>query len=75
MQVPGVIDGVVFVPENGSRTAALVVAPHLAAAQIVGELAQSMDPAFLPRPVVLLERLPRNELGKLTHTALQEAIR
>lgn len=68
--IPGVKDAVVFQPEQEAvgtirRVAALVVAPGLSARQIVERLAPSVDSAFIPRPVIIVDALPRNELGKL----------
>jgi acyl-coenzyme A synthetase/AMP-(fatty) acid ligase len=34
-------------------------------------LRQRIDPVFLPRPLILVERLPRNATGKLPQNALQ----
>jgi len=71
--IPGVVDGVVFVPEAGSaqpRPAALVVAPELSEAQILDALSRQMDPVFLPRPLRKVEVLPRNALGKLPRAEL-----
>jgi acyl-coenzyme A synthetase/AMP-(fatty) acid ligase len=71
--VPGVEDGVVFVPAPDApqaRTAALVVAPNLGESEILDALARQMDPVFLPRPLRIVERLPRNALGKLARTEL-----
>lgn len=73
--VAGVQDGVVFLPEDDSRTAALVVAPQLSAAQVLDELARRVDPVFLPRPLLRVERLPRNEVGKLPRAALLAALK
>ena len=75
LEVPGVLDAVVFQPGEESvatirRVAALVVAPGMTAAQIQERLAASIDPAFMPRPLILVDALPRNELGKLTREAL-----
>lgn len=74
LAVEGVQDAVVFQPEgNGAvrRLAALVVAPATSAAEIRTALRACIDPAFLPRPLVKVERLPRNELGKLPREALE----
>jgi len=35
-------------------------------------LGERIEPAFLPRSIILLERLPRNALGKLPRDALVE---
>jgi acyl-coenzyme A synthetase/AMP-(fatty) acid ligase len=70
--VPGVTDGAFFVREDtaGSlagvtRLAAVVVAPQLDAAAIIQALRERIDPVFLPRPLLLVEELPRNATGKL----------
>jgi acyl-coenzyme A synthetase/AMP-(fatty) acid ligase len=79
LAIEGVQDAVVFQPGADSvatirRVAALVVAPGLTAAQIQERLAASIDPAFLPRPLVLVAALPRNELGKLPRDQLLSAL-
>jgi len=74
LAIDGVRDAAVFQPDDGAgvvrRVAALVVAPGLAAEAILAELGRGIDPAFLPRPLVLVPALPRNELGKLSREAL-----
>ena len=52
------------------RIAALAVAPGLDEHAILDALRAAIDPVFLPRPLRLVERLPRNETGKLPHAAL-----
>jgi acyl-coenzyme A synthetase/AMP-(fatty) acid ligase len=75
--IPGVIDGVFFLRENtaGStqvaRLGAVVVAPTLDVAALTELLRRRIDPVFLPRPLILVERLPRNATGKLPQQALQ----
>lgn len=73
--IPGVQDGVVFQLENGDalgvqRIAALAVAPGMDEQTILDAFRQSVDPVFLPRPLRLVEALPRNETGKLPRAAL-----
>lgn len=80
LAVPGVRDAVVFQPDGPAgaavqRLAALVVAPALTDADVLSRLAGAMDPAFLPRPVVLVDQLPRNEVGKLPREQLLDALR
>ncbi len=80
LAIQGVRDAVVFQPGADSiatirRVAALVVAPGLTAQQIQERLAASIDPAFLPRPLVLVDALPRNELGKLPRDQLLAALK
>jgi len=74
--VPGVVDGAFFLPdEEGpdgiTRLTAFVVAPGLTARQVSVELRQRIDAIFLPRPLVLVDKLPRNTTGKLPRGDLQ----
>lgn len=57
------------------RVAALVVAPGLNARQVLARLAPGVDPAFLPRPLLIVEALPRNDVGKLPRENLLRALR
>jgi acyl-coenzyme A synthetase/AMP-(fatty) acid ligase len=80
MAIKGVKDAAVFQPEPTqaggiSRVAALVVAPTLTVREILDQLMASVDPAFLPRPLVLVDGLPRNEVGKLPRDKLLAALR
>jgi acyl-coenzyme A synthetase/AMP-(fatty) acid ligase len=80
LAIDGVRDAVVFQPDPEAvatirRVAALVVAPGLDARDIRDRLARSVDPAFLPRPLVLVDALPRNEVGKLPREGLLELLR
>jgi acyl-coenzyme A synthetase/AMP-(fatty) acid ligase len=54
--------------------AALVVAPGLDAAAILDALRRDIDPVFLPRPLKLVDALPRGETGKLPRAALLESL-
>jgi acyl-coenzyme A synthetase/AMP-(fatty) acid ligase len=76
--IPGVVDGAFFVRDEEdssstgvTRVAALVVAPGLDAASVTDQLRRRIDPVFLPRPLLFVESLPRNETGKLPHDALR----
>ena len=74
--VPGVVDGAFFLPdEDGpdgiTRLTAFVVAPGLTSRQVASELRQRIDAIFLPRPLVLVDQLPRNSTGKLPRGDLQ----
>jgi acyl-coenzyme A synthetase/AMP-(fatty) acid ligase len=80
LAVEGVRDAVLFQPQPDSiatirRLAALVVAPGCNAKQIRERLAASVDPAFLPRPLKIVDALPRNELGKLPRERLLAMLR
>lgn len=75
LALEGVQDAVVFQPDTDGiatirRVAALVVAPGLTVAQIQSRLAASVDSAFIPRPLFIVDALPRNELGKLPRQVL-----
>jgi acyl-coenzyme A synthetase/AMP-(fatty) acid ligase len=75
--IPGVTDGVFFLRDaaTGStgvaRLGAIVVAPTLSIAALTEHLRRRIDPVFLPRPLIIVERLPRNATGKLPQQALQ----
>jgi acyl-coenzyme A synthetase/AMP-(fatty) acid ligase len=85
LAIPGVRDAVVFQPADSEaaaqgvgrvqRVAAAVVAPTMTAHDILTAMAQSVDPAFLPRPLLLLAELPRNELGKTGRAQLLQLLR
>jgi acyl-coenzyme A synthetase/AMP-(fatty) acid ligase len=76
--IAGVLDGAFFFPEEPqtsaagvTRVAAAVVAPGLDAARLMEALRARIDPVFLPRPLLLVARLPRNSTGKLPRESLQ----
>ena len=70
LAIPGVDDGIVFLPRSEARPAALVVARGVDRDTILYALAQQLDPVLVPRPLILVERLPRNETGKVPRAAL-----
>ncbi len=75
LAIPGVVDGAFYLPEveggGVERVAALVVAPGLNARRLRAELRRRIDPAFLPRPLHLVDRLPRNATGKISIESLR----
>jgi len=77
--IAGVQDGAFFMPDAAgsqiARLAACVVAPGLRAADVLAALRARIDAAFLPRPLVFVDSLPRNALGKLPRAALLSLIR
>jgi acyl-coenzyme A synthetase/AMP-(fatty) acid ligase len=68
-QIEGVVDGTFYRPQSSlspnARLTAFVVAPGISASMIQAELRKRIDPLFLPRPLHLVETLPRNPIGKL----------
>jgi acyl-coenzyme A synthetase/AMP-(fatty) acid ligase len=74
--IEGVLDGVFVVPEEEGdavmRLAAFVVAPGHTIESLMSALRQRIDAAFLPRPLCIVEALPRNALGKLPRQALDQ---
>jgi acyl-coenzyme A synthetase/AMP-(fatty) acid ligase len=75
LELDGVADGAFVVPDDlgqraNARLLAVVVAPRRSAEGILADLRGRMDPLFLPRRVVRVDALPRNELGKLPRQAL-----
>ena len=80
-EIDGVQDGAFFLPEAAdatgdpshgiTRLTAFVVAPGIAPDTLQRALRQRLDRVFLPRPLVLMDALPRNSTGKLPRTALQ----
>ena len=74
--IEGVEDGVFLPPpaddhHAASRMTAFVVAPGCGGDAILAALRDRIDPAFLPRRIVHVDRLPRNAVGKLPLGALQ----
>jgi acyl-coenzyme A synthetase/AMP-(fatty) acid ligase len=80
LAISGVEDAVVFQPDAAAsgvvrRVAALVVAPNVSPEAIVEQLSHSVDSAFIPRPLVRVAALPRNDVGKLPKEKLLAALR
>jgi acyl-coenzyme A synthetase/AMP-(fatty) acid ligase len=77
--IPGVIDGVFYMPNENNlhhvtRLAAFVVAPGMDAPHLLTALREYLAPAFLPRPLLFVDALPRNDTGKLSQAALQSLL-
>ena len=77
--IPGVLDGAFYMPEETShnhvvRLSACVVAPTLSRQALIAALRKSIDPVFLPRPLLFVTALPRNSTGKLPREALRTLI-
>lgn len=76
--IDGVRDGVFFMPDEApsgvTRLAAFVVAPGLTQASVLAALRRRIDSAFMPRPLYLVDSLPRNATGKLPREALLQLL-
>jgi len=74
LSIEGVEDGIFVMPDEGDervvRPMAFVVAPGLRHEVVLQALRERIDAAFLPRPLVFVDVLPRNALGKLPRDAL-----
>lgn len=74
-EIEGVIDGVFYMPEGRedtvSRLMAFAVAPGKLPEEILSNLKAKIDPVFLPRPLYLVDALPRNPTGKILKHALE----
>lgn len=74
--IAGVKDGAFFMPDDSHgaavlRLMAFVVAPGVTQQAIKSALRARIGSAFMPRPLVMLESLPRATTGKLPREALQ----
>lgn len=74
LAIEGVVDGTFFLPDGEPgrelRLAAFVVAPGCRREVILESLRNRIDAVFLPRPLRLVEALPRNATGKLPRANL-----
>ena len=79
LNLDGVEDGIIYdpstfgLPHNG-RLAALVVAPELTSNTLRAALARQIDAAFLPRPIRMVDKLPRESTSKLKRAELARLI-
>ena len=76
LSIDGVLDGAIFFPQDAAdssreqRLMALVVAPDITRSELLAALRIQIDAAFLPRPLLLVDALPRNAQGKLPRAEL-----
>jgi acyl-coenzyme A synthetase/AMP-(fatty) acid ligase len=79
LSIPGVVDGVFVLPDQSGKEpqnlAALVVAPGLTKQQLFKALSAVVDASFLPRPLHLIDRLPRTATGKLPREQVLKLLR
>ena len=74
--IEGVQDGTFFAPDDldsnpRARLSIFVVAPERSPDAILADLRARIEAPFLPRRVVKVDRLPRNDVGKIARQALQ----
>jgi acyl-coenzyme A synthetase/AMP-(fatty) acid ligase len=76
--IAGVVDGVFVMPDEDesefTRLTAFVVAPGMSSAQLNQALRQRIDAVFMPRPLYMVDTLPRNATGKLTRQAVRDLL-
>ncbi len=79
--IDGVQDGVFFIPDKvdalkekcgETRLVAFVVASGISKTDILNALRNRIDAAFMPRPLFIVNELPRNSTGKLPQHLLAE---
>ena len=79
LDLPGVLDAAVFVRDDGgprgARLAAAVVAPTWSSRALREALASRFDPVVVPRPIVCVDKLPREATGKVRRDRLEELVR
>lgn len=80
MAVAGVQDAVAFQPDGAAagtanRVAAVVVTRGVGTKEIATQLSASLDAVFIPRPLVLVDQIPRDAVGKVSRAKLLELIR
>lgn len=71
-RIAGVEDGCFFATEQG-RVGALVVSRR-PRTEILAALRRQLDEVFLPRPLYIVPRLPRNATGKIVKAELDELL-
>ncbi len=79
LSIDGVVDGAFFMPEEKeksvTRLVAFVVAPGHTSESILSVLRTKIAPVFLPRPVYLIDTIPRNHTGKFVRKDAETLMR
>lgn len=77
--ITGISDAVFIMPDkqHGKRTrlVALIVTNNPDTKQLRLDLAKLIDAVFLPRPFIVVQQLPYNEIGKLPRAKLLELVK
>jgi acyl-coenzyme A synthetase/AMP-(fatty) acid ligase/3-hydroxymyristoyl/3-hydroxydecanoyl-(acyl carrier protein) dehydratase len=71
--LPGVEDAVFYLPATGEPTERLCLicsGPTIDRRVVLAWLRERLDPAFVPRTLIQVDRLPRSDNGKLPRAAL-----
>ncbi|MEA3405791.1 MAG: AMP-binding protein [Pseudomonadota bacterium] len=72
--IKGITEGSFFYSENSKRLTLFIVS-QLTRHDILMVLRQLIDPAFLPRPIIFVEKLPRNNVGKILYSELSALLK
>lgn len=73
--IDGVVDAAFFLAsDDAARVCAVAVAPALGQADVQRELALRIDPAFMPRPLLLVDAIPRGASFKTPVSLLRELV-
>lgn len=79
LEINEVNDGVFYIPENTTsnilRASVFVVADESSRQNITNALKERIDPAFMPRELVFVDKLPRNATGKISKDSLDKLYR
>ncbi len=79
LSIDGVLDCVIYEPatlglHDTGRLAAVLVTNSLSSREVRQHLKDLVDPVFLPRPILITDRIPRSKTGKLRQTDLRRLI-
>lgn len=77
LSIEGVSDGVFLLANSNDdlvRLAAFFVSSKLGRAKVLEQLKPLIEPAFLPRPLIQLESIPRDGTGKATRQRLLDLL-
>ncbi|MES9903041.1 MAG: AMP-binding protein [Sedimenticola sp.] len=76
LEIDEVDDAVFYIPDSSTnrtvRCCAFVVAKALSREKLICELKERIDPAFIPRNILFVSRLPRNATGKISRENLTD---
>lgn len=77
-KIPGINDGVFFFPTTAisshQRLALAYTSTNITPLTLQKELRRYIDPVFLPRPMLRVDEIPRNQTGKVLQRSLDELI-